>query len=166
MYLSQRVLHRPSIKFVLSLVLQEDFELICFNAMKYNAKRSKIYNAANTLLRKGKKHIRAFTVAHRPDELERKSDKRAVDTQPASKIKTRRELAKEEQTERPKSKQGEIDVVGEAGAAELRQEDRYEGSTDCSSSYAETASDSEEEWGYDPEVSSRLRADDRDAEGR
>lgn len=143
--------------------------------MKYNAKRSKIYNAANVLLRKGKKHVRAFTLAHRPAELERKSDKRNMQSQPSSKVKTRRDLAKmaaEEKGEvaRPKPMQGEIDIVGGAigdgvSQAEL-QEQRYEGSTECSSSFADTASESEEEWGYDREASSRLRGDDRDAEGR
>eukprot|EP00249_Psilotum_nudum_P028877 c38856_g1_i1 orf=1-483(-) len=35
----------------------EDFEKICYNAMKYNQKRSQIWNAANTLFHKGKKYL-------------------------------------------------------------------------------------------------------------
>ncbi|KAL3693237.1 hypothetical protein R1sor_006888 [Riccia sorocarpa] len=38
----------------------EDFERICYNAMKYNQKRSKISNAASTLLRQGKKILEPY----------------------------------------------------------------------------------------------------------
>lgn len=47
--------------FVSVLSLQEDFERICYNAMKYNQKRSRIWNAASTLLRHGKKVIEPYT---------------------------------------------------------------------------------------------------------
>lgn len=144
--------------------------------MKYNAKRSKIYNAASLLLKKGKKHIRAFTIANRPAELERKSDgleKRAAQVQPPSKIKTRRKMAKavEERGDKAKGRfrAGDVDVEGDVVGKEIDEvlrEDRYDGSTEYSSSYADTVSDSEDEWGYSPEISSKFRGDDRDAEGR
>ncbi|CAM6117700.1 unnamed protein product [Calypogeia fissa] len=38
----------------------EDFERICYNAMKYNQKRSRIWNAASLLLRQGKKAIEPY----------------------------------------------------------------------------------------------------------
>ncbi|BFI09184.1 protein MpBromo7 [Marchantia polymorpha subsp. ruderalis] len=39
----------------------EDFERICYNAMKYNQKRSKIWNAASSLLRQGKKILEPYS---------------------------------------------------------------------------------------------------------
>ncbi|KAH7301285.1 hypothetical protein KP509_23G018800 [Ceratopteris richardii] len=43
------------------LAFVEDFELICYNAMKYNRKRSKIWNLANSMLCRGKRILRHFS---------------------------------------------------------------------------------------------------------
>lgn len=42
------------------VVLQEDFERMCYNAMKYNQKRSTIWTAASDLLRSGKKRLEQY----------------------------------------------------------------------------------------------------------
>eukprot|EP00250_Pteridium_aquilinum_P010997 c19772_g2_i1 orf=449-847(+) len=42
----------------------EDFECICYNAMKYNQKRSKIWNAANLMLRHGKRCLGQLSSKH------------------------------------------------------------------------------------------------------
>ncbi|KAL2634451.1 hypothetical protein R1flu_005930 [Riccia fluitans] len=47
----------------------EDFERICYNAMKYNQKRSKVSNAASTLLRQGKKILEPY-IDHEDDSVD------------------------------------------------------------------------------------------------